>query len=420
MRSWAFERSLAGVAWRRSVTVKRMIGLVTAVAGLALGFASSAQAVRFSKAVYAIPPHSPQTSVIPESVVTADFNHDGKLDIAVLDALPQSQVVDVYMNKGGGHFSGHPKQVPTGCPPGSIARDLLAGEFNGDKNPDLFLICNVDGVVIPGNGKGGFGSSHTYTNVSASNPVTVGSFDGRPDLEYIGAGGYAFCYLPISQLVPGGRPPICSQAATSKFFTWTIAAGTFGSGAKAQPIAAVFANPGAQTIHFFGPPQSGSPCCPESDRAVGVPNEAQTISFGDLNRDHNSDVLMGNYGTALGHGSISVYLWDPKNGTLPSANPTTYKSSVSVYSMVLGDFNHDGRLDVAAAGYNSANAGKLAIQLGNGKGALRAPTTLPLPGFTHPDFIGGRTLAVGDFNGDGKPDLVAITTRTITVLLTKR
>src|SRR6266700_2147560 len=65
-------------------------------------------------------------------------------------------------------------------------------------------------------------------------------------------------------------------------------------------------------------------------------------------------------------------------------------------SVAVGDFNGDGKLDLAAANYNSKS---VAVLLGNGDGTFRTPLSF-LVG-NAPAFV-----AVGDFNGDGKPDLV--------------
>ncbi len=72
---------------------------------------------------------------------------------------------------------------------------------------------------------------------------------------------------------------------------------------------------------------------------------------------------------------------------------TSSGSPSQFYKPIVADFNGDGKLDLAGVGGNSYVT---TIQLGNGDGTFQPPVS----------YAGGAPLAVGDFNGDGNVDLV--------------
>src|SRR5271167_3078370 len=72
--------------------------------------------------------------LVPESIVVADFNGDGNLDIAI--ANRNSNDISVLLGKGNGTFNGQVKySVGAGAAPVSIA----SADFNGDGHPDLVV-----------------------------------------------------------------------------------------------------------------------------------------------------------------------------------------------------------------------------------------------------------------------------------------
>src|SRR5438067_8615894 len=89
---------------------------------------------------------------------------------------------------------------------------------------------------------------------------------------------------------------------------------------------------------------------------------------------------------------------------------TDFGTGAQPISVAVGDFNGDGKLDLAVA--NNANTSTVTILLNNGDGTFGANT----------DFNAGdrpRSVAVGDFNGDGKLDLAVANVRgnTVSILL---
>jgi hypothetical protein len=115
-----------------------------------------------------------------DSIVAADFNGDGKLDLALAD--PCEKFVSIVLGDGDGHFQPS-MQYASGLHPWSIA----PGDFNGDGKIDLAgaLIYSSDAILLLGNGDGSFGTPADYpTGEFNSMAVAIGDFnqDGKLDL----------------------------------------------------------------------------------------------------------------------------------------------------------------------------------------------------------------------------------------------
>ena len=112
------------------------------------------------------------------------------------------------------------------------------------------------------------------------------------------------------------------------------------------------------------------------------------VVVGDFNKDGKPDIATSNESS----NNISILLG---TGTGSFGTATNFNLGFSPGSLELGDFNNDGNLDIAS-GKNS----RVAILLGNGKGSFGTPTSFD----TGED--GDYAIDSGDFNGDGKLDLV--------------
>ncbi len=114
-----------------------------------------------------------------------------------------------------------------------------------------------------------------------------------------------------------------------------------------------------------------------------------SVAVGDFNGDGKPDLAVANYGD----GTVSVLLGNG-DGTFQAA--VSYGAGSGPASVAVGDFNGDGKADLVVA--NSTD-GTVSVLLGNGDGTFQAAVN-------YGAGSGPASVAVGDFNGDGKADLV--------------
>jgi len=121
------------------------------------------------------------TGTNPQSVVTGDFNKDGKLDFAEVNySGGGAGSVGVYLGNGDGTFAS-PVTYPVGEGPDALA----AGDVNGDGNVDL-VTGNDTGAsvsVLLGNGDGTFKAKQTYGAGSYPHWVAIADFNGDGALD---------------------------------------------------------------------------------------------------------------------------------------------------------------------------------------------------------------------------------------------
>jgi len=132
-----------------------------------------------------------------------------------------------------------------------------------------------------------------------------------------------------------------------------------------------------------------------SEMEQAFPNQ---VALGDLNGDHKLDIVVLN---GLQGKRISVLLGNGSGGFTPGAS-YPLGAITNATSVLISDLNNDGQADVALTVNFPSAPGTITVFSGNGDGTLQSPVAYAPTGQVN------QSLGVGDFNGDGLPDLAFV------------
>jgi hypothetical protein len=300
-----------------------------------------------------------ETPVEGIRLLPVDLNRDGKLDLVVGGWWDSHQTFRIFMNRGQGSFTDQPLSLP-----GAMNfLNMVAADFNGDGSVDLASQGDSsDGLNVPngdrmlstdlGDGRGGFsGSPESYPTPQTSGLLVAGDFDEdrRPDLAFAG-NDFVEVY--------GGLPvPAAGNFALDVYRN-------LGDGRLAAPT--IYASAGGYS----------------------------TLVTGDFNGDGHLDVATDAFGVFFGRG----------DGTFQDEIAFTVQTDWGTSGLAVADFNGDGVDDIATVTASRGDAGRLSYAVdvfaGSRSGDFAKDASGAIPTYPSP-----RGPMVGDFNGDGRPDL---------------
>jgi hypothetical protein len=318
-----------------------------------------------------------------------DLNGDRMADIA----LAQGERVSVAWGSAGG--------VPKVAHTRSTALDLILGndfaeqwglslaDLNGDAHLDA-VVSSGSTEVFLGNGDGTFGEPAA---LPGERPA-VADFDGdeRSDIVLMNAGKVSlFRGYGDGTFDEGTELGISAERLTTADFDGDGPADLLVSGARVE----WWLNQGDGSFELAA-------------EGVGFGEGALSVAATDLDCDQKLDALVGSF-TSLG-----IVLSDPtasaSSGLL--LRPMADHSAIGYFALALGDFNHDSIRDLVVTQHGSlpmiaggaGTPGALLVLLGRGDGSFQAP--FEVTNARHP-----HSVVAGDLDGDGRLDLAVSDTR---------
>jgi hypothetical protein len=326
----------------------------------------------------------------PSYLAAADFNNDGKLDLAVSNA--GANTVSILLGNGDGTFA-----ALVDYPTGNIPMAVAVGDFNHDGIPDLVVANQADNTVsiLLGAGGGVFGSQTVYATGIGPSAVVVADLNGDGNLDLAvaaqGANG-------VSILFGNGDGTFAAQLtyAAGESPDALVAADFNGDGKLDLAVGNDVTPGGTVTVLLNHGDGSFLP-------GVGYGNgDAVSLVAADFNGDGILDFAAVSYLAQ----SLSVYL-GKGDGTFKAGPSQTTRLSPNLAGLATADVNGDGTLELLTGG--NSTIGFTALE-NNNAGAFSV--------ILQSGAVAGTTaLAVGDFNNDGSIDMALASSGSNTISL---
>ncbi|APR79051.1 Putative aggregation factor core protein MAFp3, isoform C [Minicystis rosea] len=325
-------------------------------------------------------------------LVLADINGDSKPDIVSLNANTLNEpVVSARLGQGGGVFGAAQKlTIPAmnGIALGD-ARDLAVGDFNGDGRADIVVVDDEGVTLLTGSQSGALSVAARFTasfTRTCSGAVTGDwNQDGKTDLAVVSDYDARLTIFPGNGDGTFAAPVLHSSGDRCG----KIAAGDVDGDGKPDLLLSS-ASVGVALARADGSFRAAPILVFNDDKPAGV-------AAADLDGDGKVDVAVAGSSTQ----SIAIF---KGAGSHAFSTPVTIPAGANPLQIALAPMNGDAHLDLV---YGTAN-GKIGVLLGNGSGGFGAPTLFD---------NGGGEIEIGDFNGDGRPDVATYTTTSVRVLL---
>jgi len=315
------------------------------------------------------------------ALIGAGVDYNNRLYIGTLDIAAQTSSMTIVSGVAG-------------------AASLAVADLNGDGNNDL-VVSDFGGtgdtggiLVMLSNGDGTFATPVRYLSGTRSGAFVIDDFNGDKKLDIVVTSNVVIT-LPGNGDGTFGSPITATTVSVNNIASTDID----GDGRKD------LVSGGGQVLKGNG--DGTFSAWSTIPQISGVP------VFGDFNNDGKVDIAFNEFG--FGGVIICLGKGDGTFTTQPAAYATIYGSQ----AITATDIDGDGNLDLVIGEGNSGiygpdenTGGLFTVMMGNGDGTFQAAPIYGLAGASRQSLVYAPQFAFGDFNGDGKVDMLTSANQT--------
>ncbi|CAF1150131.1 unnamed protein product [Adineta steineri] len=325
----------------------------------------------------------------PSMIAVVDFDHDNQSDIIVVNhgtnnVLLLSEYSSTPSARQNSYLVGH----------GSLSSTVAVYDFNNDGYLDIAVnnFFNSYILILNGIGNDSFVRGKTYSTGENSVPNALFLVDLNNDqrIDILVANMGSDCIGILFGQHNGTFANIITYSTGTSSAPWFAGFGDFNNDTYLDIVSA---NTGIGSITIFLGSGNGS-FTNYITYSIGTGSAPVSLVVEDANNDYQLDILVANQYSNL----VTVFL-GYGNGTFYMITNSSNNAADECIMIAAGDFNRDNNIDAVIV---NAASGNMYVSFGNGDGHFQEPVIYSLESGASPYYV-----AVTDYNGDNKTDIIA-------------